>query len=54
MLLLGCGLVRISRFLDVHDELCLRLVLVHRTRRIVDLIAVNVVIALARARPRVP
>ena len=48
--LFGCRLIWISSFLDVHNELALRLVLVHRTCRIVDLIAVNAVFSLAAPR----
>lgn len=48
------GLIWIGGLLYVHDEFRLRLVLVHRARWIVDLIAVDIVVGLARAGSRVP
>ena len=55
MFLLGGGLFGIGRLLDVHNQLCLRLVLVHRASRVVHLIAINVEAAcLPRSRPAEP
>ena len=55
MLLLGGGLVRVGRFLDIYHKLRLCLVFVDRPGRVVDLVAINVKAAcLPRSRPTKP
>ena len=54
MLLLGGRFIGISGFLDVHDKLSLRLILIHRTCGVVHIITVNIVVALPCARTGVP
>ena len=54
VLLLGRSLLRVSSLLDVHDQLRLRLVLVDRPGRVVNLVAINVETSLPRPRATKP